>query len=244
MHASILRATLVSIALVALSRADVPSVAGITADSARSKLIEGNGRFRSDQATHPHQDSARRRETAKGQNPFAIVLTCADSRVPAEVLFDQGVGDIFVVRVAGNVAGVNETASVEYAAEHLNVPLCVVMGHSACGAVKAAVDGAELHDNLGSLMVEIAPAIERTKREHPDLRGAALLSAAIDTNVWYSIETLLRRSQVLRTRVRDGKLRIVGAVYDLASGEVRWLGPDPREDEILSSDPAAASARH
>jgi carbonic anhydrase len=217
-----------------LQAASPPAQPAIPADEALARLTAGNARFRDGQPTRPNQDAARRLETAAhGQQPFAVVLSCADSRVPAEVVFDQGIGDLFVIRVAGNVAGVDETASVEYGTEHLGATVCVVLGHTSCGAVKAALDGAKLDGDLAKLIAEVTPAAERTKKAAPSLTGDALLTAAVEANVWLSIENLFHRSEVLRARVSSGELRVVGAVYDLTTGEVRWLGVHPEQKRLL-----------
>lgn len=226
--------TVLAVALSSVAVAAEPGSETPAAQSALRRLQDGNHRYSEDAATHPRQGSTQREATANGQQPFAMVLSCADSRVPDEIVFDQGIGDLFVVRVAGNIADVNDTASLEFGAKHLGAPLLVVMGHSNCGAVKAAVDNAKFDNNLANLMVEIAPAVERTRREHPNLRGDDLLNAAIETNVWYSIETLFRRSAVLRDRARNGQLEVVGAVYDLVSGKVRWLGQHPDEARLIA----------
>jgi len=216
--------------------ADLP---GVTADEALARLADGNARYRRGTPDRPNQGAGRRADLAGGQHPFAIVLSCSDSRVPPEIVFDQGLGDLFVIRVAGNTAGVDETAAVDYGAEHLGAPLCVVLGHSNCGAVKAAVAGAQLPGSLGEVMAAIAPAVAAARRAHPDLTGDALLAAAVEANVWHSIETLFARSEIVRHLVATGRLRVVGAVYDLGSGEVRWLGPHPEQQRLLGA-PAVA----
>lgn len=231
----LLRTGAFMVLLSATSLTAQPLPATLTASPALKRLIDGNARYQKEAATHPRQDRARRDATATGQQPFAMVLSCADSRVPVETLFDQGIGDLFVVRVAGNIADVNETASIEYGAKHLGARLCVVMGHTDCGAVKAAVAGLKFDDNIANLMVELAPAVERTRHEQPDLQGDKLLRAAIETNVRYSMETLLRRSEVLREAVRSGKLELVGAIYDVATGKVQWLGQHPDQARLVAA---------
>ena len=126
------------------------------------------------------------KETASGQHPIAVVIGCSDSRVPPEIVFDQGIGDVFVVRVAGNVCDAHEIGSAEYALEHLGVPLLVVLGHTSCGAVTAAVVGGEVPGNVRSLLESIQPAVVKAQHEHPDLRGKDLVAAAIEANVWNS----------------------------------------------------------
>jgi carbonic anhydrase len=150
-----------------------------------------------------------------------------------ELIFDQGVGDLFVVRVAGNVAGVDEVASLEYAAEHLHIPLLVIMGHTKCETVAAVVENAKLHGSLPSLASKIKPAVFKTRMAHRDLRGEALVAAAIKANVHQAIADLLVRSQIVRKLIKAGKLQVVGAIYDLEGGQVEWLGPHPGEKELL-----------
>jgi carbonic anhydrase len=221
--------------------AATPQAAGPTPDEALARLREGNGRFCSDKPANPRRDGDRREETARGQHPFAVVLSCSDSRVPPEVLFDQGLGDLFIVRVAGNVARGDEIASVEYGTGHLGAPLVVVMGHSACGAVMAVVDGAHGSDNLNELLRPIIPAVEQARRSNPGAGRARIIEAAIEANVWVSIESLLTGSDELRALVAAGKVRVVGALYDLASGQVSILGPHPEQARILAA-PAAGPA--
>ena len=151
-------------------------------------------------------------------NSDCAILTCADSRVPPEIVFDKGLGDIFDVRVAGNVAGDDETASLEYAAEHLHVPLIVVMGHTHCGAVSAALEGGTLPGKLPDLMAALRPAVDQSAHEPGDR-----LDNAVRDNVVHVVEQLRAAKPVLAELVETGKLRIVGAVYSLETGKVNWL---------------------
>ncbi len=215
----------------------------MSADQALGKLQAGNVRFATDKPERPRCDLPRRTVTAtEGQQPFATILACSDSRVPPEILFDQGIGDLFVVRVAGNVADVHEIGTMEYGVDHLGTPLLVVLGHSKCGAVTAVVQGAEVHGNIAALVSKIAPAAARAKADNPDAQGEALVNAAIQDNVWQAIHDLLAKSPVLRERLRKGDVKIVGALYDLAGGTVAWLGPHPQQDTLLAA-PAAAPAK-
>ena len=208
----------------------------ISAETALHKLEDGNRRFVEGKNTFPDIGSERRRETSQdGQHPFATVISCSDSRLPVEITFDQGIGDIFVVRVAGNVCNVDEIGSAEYGADHLGTPVLVVLGHSKCGAVTAVVDGDELHGSIPALVHGIVPAVEKAKKAHPDAKGDALVSAAIEANVWQSIEDLFKKSPLLLKRVQDGKLKIVGANYDIESGKVKWLGEHPQQARLLES---------
>ncbi len=206
------------------------------ADEAWARLREGNQRWASGQTMNPNSNAARREETAGGQHPFAAVLTCADSRLPVERVFDQGVGDVFVVRVAGNIAGTSETGTMEYGAEHLHVPLLVVMGHTKCGAVKAAAGGGEApRGALGELVSQVKPAVERAQRLNPDAESDSLVAEAIKENVWQTIFTLLKTSPVLAERAQSGELKIVGAVCDVSSGKVQWLGEHPWQQELVAA---------
>jgi carbonic anhydrase len=206
---------------------------GVSPDEALTMLKSGNARYVTGKPQYPRQNKARRVLTAaKGQTPFATILSCSDSRVPVEVIFDQGVGDLFVVRVAGNVAGEDEVASMEYAGEHLHTPLLVVLGHSKCGAVTAVVEDAHLHGSLPALAARIKPAVAKTRAAHRDLSGGALLDAAIKANVQQAMADLFTKSQIIKDLVKEGKLKVSGAIYDLESGKVKWLGPHPEEKEL------------
>jgi carbonic anhydrase len=195
----------------------------MTAGEALSRLKSGNDRFSHDAALGQAVDSARRAVLAKGQSPFAMVLSCADSRVPPEVVFNVGLGDLFVVRAAGEVTDRSILASLEYGAEHLHTPLLVVLGHESCGAVKAASEAAAAGKhaashgpNLDYLLHAIEPAVARAARTPEEAR----LAAAIKANVDLVIDDMLRSSATLRTLVHDHKLQLVGAYYELASGKV------------------------
>ncbi|MBL8763938.1 MAG: carbonic anhydrase [Phycisphaerae bacterium] len=206
------------------------------ADAALALLREGNARWAGGRSEHPNSSESRRELTAsEGQRPFVTVLTCADSRVPVERVFDRGVGDVFSVRVAGNVAGVSEVGTIEYGVEHLGTPLLVVMGHTKCGAVAAAASHAETHGSVGDVVRRIAPAVERAERVNPGVDGAALASAAVKENVWQSVFDLLKGSDELRRRVASGELQVVGAVYDLSTGRVDFLGEHPWQSELLTA---------
>lgn len=191
------------------------------ADPSLQALKEGNRRYRTGQARHPRQDAARRQEMLPQQRPVAAILGCSDSRVPPEILFDQGIGDLFVIRTAGHVVDDAVLGSVEYAVDHLGVPLVVVLGHTRCGAVTAAVQSAQAqekpHGSIGSLVEAILPAVQQTA----DLPGDPVANA-IDAHIRRTAEALAA-VPALAERVRAGTLRIVGARYDLESGEVVWL---------------------
>jgi carbonic anhydrase len=181
------------------------------------RLLTGNRRFATGRPHHPRQDPAHRQSLVGGQNPIACVLGCADSRVPAELLFDQGLGDLFSVRAVGEVLDDAVVGSVEYAVEHLHVPLVVVLGHSGCGAVKAAIDLVRGHSEVTGSVDTVARAIEATVRATPPDRDEdRFLAACVRTQTTQVAAELTRRSHA----VSDVAPRIVTAVYDLRSGLV------------------------
>ncbi|MGB9616905.1 MAG: carbonic anhydrase [Desulfomonilaceae bacterium] len=204
-------------------------------DEAMALLSEGNARYVKSQAQRPNQGPDRRNATAiKGQQPFATILSCSDSRVPTEVVFDRGVGDIFVIRVAGNVANADQIGSIEYAVAHLGSPLLVVLGHTKCGAVEAVTHGASLQGNIIPIARAICPAVAAARKENPSATGEALVNEAIKANVWQAIEDIFRASPITVGRVKAGKLKVVGAVYDIKTGMVNWMGPHPSQAKLLS----------
>lgn len=191
-----------------------------TADEALKELKAGNERFVKGKAAHHNQGLKRVKEVVAGQKPEAVILGCADSRVPPEVIFDEGIGDLFVVRVAGNIAEPATTGSIEYAAEHLGVPLIVVLGHHKCGAVKATAEAhGPAEGNIGEIVKELQPAVEAA-RAKPGKRG--LVDDAVHANVDVVKQQLTSESKVLEHLVHEGKVKIVTAVYDLDSGKVEW----------------------
>ena len=161
---------------------------------------------------------------AGGQKPFATIIGCSDSRVAPELVFDQGLGDLFVVRVAGNVADPVDLGSVEYAAEHLGVPAIVVLGHHGCGAVKATAEavakGEKVEGNLGAIVGEIAPAVDAA-RKAPGKEG--LLNDAAHANARRTAAALVERSAVVKKLVEEGKVKIAVAIYDVETGTIEWL---------------------
>ncbi len=197
----------------------------IKADDALSLLKEGNARFVEMKLQHPNQSIAARENTAAdGQKPFAIVLACSDSRVPVELIFDRGIGDIFVIRVAGNIAVDSSViGSVEYAAEHLHVPLLLVMGHTQCGAVEAAVTGAQVEGDIRDIQEKIESVASKVRKGHPGLRGAALSNEVVKSNALQSKKDILSKSEEIRRLVSEGKLKIAAAVYDIKSGSLEWI---------------------
>lgn len=192
----------------------------ILPEDVMKQLLEGNKRHVSFKYANPHRDQATRKATAKGQHPKAIILGCADSRIPPEMVFDQGVGDLFVVRTAGHVVDPVALGSMEYAAEHLGTKLIVVLGHERCGAVDATLKGGEAPGNLKPLVESIKPAIEKAKAKPSHSHDCDLLCGSVKMNVKQQIENIKKGSPVLSEMIQDGVLKIVGAYYDLDSGEV------------------------
>lgn len=191
-----------------------------SAVEAKKLLAEGNERFVSGEPAEKDLGTARREELTEGQKPFAVVVCCADSRVPPEHVFDQGLGDIFVVRVAGNVADPVAIGSVEYAVEHLEVPLVVVLGHEKCGAVSATVEGGEAPGSIGSIVEKISPSVEKARGGGTE--GEELIEKAVEFNVEQTIRDL-KSSPIITERRSKEELSILGATYELGSGEVKWL---------------------
>jgi carbonic anhydrase len=182
------------------------------------RLVAGNKRFAAGRPRHPRQDPDHRESLAEAQHPFACVLGCADSRVPAELLFDQGLGDLFTVRAVGEVLDDAVVGSIEYAVEHLHVPLVVVLGHSECGAVKAAIDLAEGTSEVTGSVDTVARAIEATVRATPRVPDQkAFVAACVRNQATRVADELTRRSHAIAT-VRP---RVVTAVYDLRTGLVK-----------------------
>ena len=182
-------------------------------------LLEGNQRFVAGKLDHPNQTPARRAEVAKGQHPFASVLACADSRTPPEIIFDRGLGDIFSVRVAGNVADQVVIESLDYSVKHLGVRLVMVLGHRRCGAVIAAVDGHEgtADQDVGPMLSELRPAVAASKGEAGDP-----IENAVRENVKLVVKNLAT-SEELSAMVKSGDLKIVGGIYDLDTGTIEML---------------------
>jgi carbonic anhydrase len=199
---------------------DAASQAAITPDAALTLLTDGNARFvAGTPARRDYGDQIR--ATASAQYPFAVVLGCIDSRVPIETVFDQGIGDIFAARVAGNIVNTELLGSMEFACRLAGSKLVVVLGHTSCGAVKGAVSSAQL-GNLTQLVQKIDPAVEAIEGER-DVDNADYVDAAAEENVRMVIAEIRRDSSVLATMEEDGEIRIVGGMYDVSTGVVRFL---------------------
>ncbi len=188
----------------------------MTAKDILTRLKDGNTRFVADKLDGKLQNSSRRNDLTGGQDPYAIILSCADSRVVPELAFDTGLGEIFVLRVAGNVANTSTIASIEYAVAHIGSPVLVVLGHESCGAVTAAVGGGDNGYNLNHLLSHITPAISASA-------DGASVNDVVKKNAELTVEELKARSTIIGDAVKNGKLKIVPAYYNLGSGKVEFL---------------------
>ena len=190
------------------------SVSGI---EALQKLIDGNKRFMTGELALKDTGSTRRGNLVKGQQPFAVIIACSDSRVPPEIIFDQALGDLFIVRTAGNVVDPIAVGSVEYAVEHLLAPLVVVIGHDYCGAVKAAVDGGEAPGSINTIIAKLMPSVEKAKAT--GATGHDLYELATDENIKKTVEEL-QESPVIKHFLEGEKITLKGAKYFLKTGAV------------------------
>jgi len=181
-------------------------------------LLAGNQRFAANAAEKPNQDQKRRAETASGQHPAAIIVSCSDSRIPPEIIFDQGLGDLFVVRTAGEVTDNVALGSIEYAAEHLRVPLIVVLGHQRCGAVAAACENHDMPGHLNALLAPIKESVSAAKAMAGDLADNATKA-----NVARIVSQLKNSEPLLAHLVKENKLQITGAYYSLDTGLVSLI---------------------
>ncbi|MCL2179375.1 MAG: carbonic anhydrase [Proteobacteria bacterium] len=200
----------------------ISSAFATTPDEALGKLLKGNKQYVSGKFAKPdkkQEEKARAKNVAAGQKPFAAILGCSDSRAPLERMFNVGVGDIFVVRTAGNTAGVDQTASLEFAVDALKVPLVLVLGHTKCGAVAAAVSHAKLPGALGELMSSFKPLTEKTDMLPENSR----VSQGEILNVERVVEEL-GKNEVLAKAISEGKLKVVGGLYHIESGKVTFIG--------------------
>lgn len=182
---------------------------------AKQRLIDGNKRFIEDKNEGKLQDSSRRSEVVGGQSPFAIILSCADSRVVPELVFDTGIGELFVIRVAGNVANTSSIASIEYAVAHLGSKLIVVLGHESCGAVTAAAAGGDNGHNLNHLLSHVTPAVAACK--------GADVNTIVKKNAELNAQDLITRSSIIGEAVKSGAVDIVPGYYNFNSGKVDFI---------------------
>ncbi len=191
----------------------------VAPSEAIAKLKEGNGRYTSGNLQHPGQTTERRAELTKNQHPFVTIVSCSDSRVPPEIVFDQGLGDLFVVRVAGNVMNDENLGSIEYSVDHLGVRLIVVLGHQSCGAVKAAIETiaakGKAPGHIESLVKAIRPAVEATAKDD--------LDATVKANVKHVVDALRSSTPILKAKVDSREVQVIGGYYSLDTGAVTFL---------------------
>jgi carbonic anhydrase len=203
----------------------VPHPEDVPKEALLEFLMDGNERFAEDHPVHPDQTLDRLRELNRGQHPVAAIVSCSDSRVPPELIFDQGLGDLFVIRNAGNIVGDYEIGSLEYAIEHLEVPLVIILGHTNCGAIGAFVDHDHDHSHVYSdyiqKIIDFIDAEEEEKalpRDIPDF-----YEKAVEANVLHGIHALKNSLPQINQLIEGKKLRVVGAIYDMETGKVRVL---------------------
>jgi len=194
------------------------STTTVTADDALKELMDGNRRFMEEHQKHPHEDRQWRYSLAEGQHPFAVILTCSDSRVAPEIIFDQGLGDLFVIRVAGNVAREKVIGSIEYAVAHLGSKLVMVLGHENCGAVGASLDIDNSEGQIGVIIQAIKPAVYLAKQMEGDL-----LTNSVKNNARMVGEQLKESQPILTRGIKEGGVKVVSAYYKISTGEVELL---------------------
>ncbi len=198
----------------------------ISADEALQRLVDGHERFLSGTTRWDRVTVASLATLSSGQQPFATIFGCSDSRVPPELVFDAGLGELFVVRVAGNVMSSEVAGSLQYAGSHLRTPLFVVLGHDGCGAVAAALEtrrsGAPQLSRIRILVDSILPGLDGIE---PDLSEAEQLSLAVERNVRWTLRQIAESPEG-QARIREGRVKLMGGIYELASGRVRWLDED------------------
>lgn len=182
------------------------------------KLLDGNKRCAAGTQQNPRQDAKRRKEVTKGQKPFAVIVGCSDSRIPPELIFDQGLGDLFVVRLAGNIVDSLAMGSIEYAVEHLATKLVLVLGHGNCGAVTAAAKSADAPGHVGSIVKAIQPAIKKARKLKGDL-----VDNAIRANVSLVVNKIKSSKPIMVEMIEKGDVQVIGAYYNIETGEVELL---------------------
>ncbi|SCL25185.1 carbonic anhydrase [Micromonospora nigra] len=214
------------------------SDAPTTPSRALAELRAGNRRFVTGTPRHPNQDAVHRTAVADGQHPFAVIVGCSDSRLAAEIIFDRGLGDLFVVRTAGHTIGPEVLGSVEYAVTVLGTPLVVVLGHDSCGAVQAAraalTTGTTPAGHLRAVVDAVVPSLHRAQAQ-----GVTDLDGIVDIHIAQTVEAMLGASAVLAAEVTAGRCAVVGMSYRLAAGEVRAVAGEPVD---LAVEPAGAVA--
>lgn len=211
-----IKKTLLTLAsLLLLQSQAIAEHGNLSAQEALEKLKEGNSRFTHMKLNHPDQTINRRLEGLQGQHPFVVILTCSDSRVSPEIIFDQGLGDIFEIRNAGNILDEHVIGSIEYAVAHLDTHLVVILGHQDCGAVTAAIQNHPESKHIKSLVKAIKPAVDMARKQE-----GALLDNAIRNNIELTVKELKNSEPIIKKLVKSGKVKVIGAYYKIDSGEV------------------------
>ena len=217
---------------------------GVSADEAQNKLKEGNALFVNDTPSKAVIDQKRRLEVAKGQKPYVTILGCSDSRESLEHIFSAGLGELFVIRVAGNVSDTDELGSMEYGVDHLGTPLLLVLGHTDCGAVTAVATKAQVHGHIPALVDNIIPAVDAARKKlGANASKDELVLESITGNIYQSMADILSKSPIIAKRVKEGKVKVIGALYHLDKGTIDWLGEHPEQD-ALTAQALASNSGH
>jgi len=211
------------------------AVPGFSPHDAIDLLSAGNLRFAQGRPEHRNTQLTRLADTAGAERPIATVLACADSRVPVERLFDRGIGDIFTIRVFGNLVGPDTAGSIEYAVSELSTPVVVVLGHRGCGAIRAAANPSGIAGSLRPMIDRIAPSVQEARASHGS--GLAANDEAVRLNVYAQIERLITQSPIVAQAARSGQVIVTGAIYDIATGQIDWLGQHPNQASVLAGTP-------
>lgn len=223
-----------AIMIVAAARAD-DGDAPLSPGQALELLRQGNNRFSNGTPAHPNTGSDRLVDAARSTRPFAIVLTCADPRVPVERVFDRGFGDLYVVRNTGGLADRNAVSGIENGCAQMGAPLLVVLGHNRCATILAACTDAQILGITPQMVDSVRPAVEAAKRRYPDKSGVTLAPYVVEEQVWNTIRTTVAHSAEVQRMIKSGKLRVVGAVCEVETGEVRFLGDHASIDQIVAA---------
>lgn len=192
----------------------------LTPDQSLEELKAGNTRFISGELSTKNYN-AEVEETAHGQNPYAVIVTCSDSRLPAEIIFDESIGELFVIRLAGNVVDSSALGSIEYAVKYLNSSYILMLGHTHCGAVHAVVGGGSYSPSITALAKKIVPAFENVKSKNVDEED--LLEETIEENVHLQLNVISSMSEIVSTHITDGTVKIGGGLYDISTGKIHFL---------------------
>ncbi len=205
----------------------------MNAEQILEMLKQGNQRFVTDERTYLRQDQPRVAEIADGQNPLATILCCSDSRVSPEHIFDVGLGDLFTVRTAGNRCYDMGLGSIEYGIGFLETPLMIMMGHTRCGAITAAVQGVQGEGFISTVIESVSKPVEMIRRSNPDSSEEDIIKKSVLLNIMQGIEQLICESELISERIKHNKLRVEAAIYQVETGQVDFLGEHPKQDAFL-----------